>query len=106
MVTSKGTGFKWDAESERDLFGACLVVLGEPKGKILADAHQLLVDTRGVTYTPKAAQHRMLDNPAFAHLTALLDHLDFLITASSEREFFVTVFLLLDFDNAISNRLY
>lgn len=53
----KGAGFKWDAEAERDLFGACLVVLCEPKGKTLADAHQLLVDTRGVTYTPNAAHH-------------------------------------------------
>lgn len=54
-------GFKWDGESERDLFGACLVVLGEPKGKTLANAHQLLMDTRGVSYTLKAATHRMLD---------------------------------------------
>lgn len=54
-------GFKWDAEAERDLFGACLVVLGQPKGSTLADAHKLLQDTRGITYTVKAATHRMSD---------------------------------------------
>lgn len=73
MATPKGTGFKWDAESERDLFGACLVVLGEPKGKTLAEAHKLLQELRGVTYTTKAATHRMLDT--CAQLNALLDHL-------------------------------
>lgn len=56
-------GIKWDAEAERDLFGACLVVLGEPKGKTLSMAHELLIESRGVSYTLKAAKHRMSDWP-------------------------------------------
>lgn len=50
---------KWDAEAERDLYGACLVVLGEPKGQTLGKAVELLHEVKGVEYTVKAATHRM-----------------------------------------------
>lgn len=50
---------KWDAEAERDLYGACLVVLGEPKGQTLGKAVELLREVKGVEYTVKAATHRM-----------------------------------------------
>lgn len=61
VMETPSKGFKWDHEAERDLFGACLVVLGEPKGQTLAKARELLQEVRGVTYTLKAAQHRMSD---------------------------------------------
>lgn len=50
---------KWGAEADRDLFAACLVVVGEPKGQTLSKAVELLRDTHGVSYTTKAASHRM-----------------------------------------------
>lgn len=65
-MATPSKGFKWDAEAERDLFGACLVTLGEPKGQTLAKAHELLQEKLGVTYTLKAATHRLLDNPHYS----------------------------------------
>lgn len=58
METPK-KAIKWDAEAERDLYAACLVVAGEPKGQTLSKAVELLRDTHGVSYTLKAASHRM-----------------------------------------------
>lgn len=57
METTK-RGIKWDAETERDLFAACLVVCGEPKGATLRQAVEIL-NERGLDCTVKAASHRM-----------------------------------------------
>lgn len=51
--------FKWDAEADRDLYAACLIIAGEPKGQTLGKAVELLRETKGVSYTVKAATHRM-----------------------------------------------
>lgn len=56
---TKGTPFKWDAEAERDLFAACLVASGEPKGPTLKKAMEVLKDTYGERFTQKAATHRL-----------------------------------------------
>ncbi|KUI74016.1 hypothetical protein VM1G_09269 [Cytospora mali] len=62
---TKGTGFKWDAAAERDLFAACLVAAGEPKGPTLKNAMAILNDHFGERFTQKAATHR------FQHLQKL-----------------------------------
>ncbi|KUI63194.1 hypothetical protein VP1G_10321 [Cytospora mali] len=56
---TKGTGFKWDAAAERDLFAACLVAAGEPKGPTLKNAMVILNDHFGERFTQKAATHRL-----------------------------------------------
>ncbi|KAL1854885.1 hypothetical protein Daus18300_011303 [Diaporthe australafricana] len=56
---TKGPAFKWDAEAERDLFAACLVAAGEPKGATLAKAMDILEATFGERFTKKAASHRL-----------------------------------------------
>ncbi|ROW12880.1 hypothetical protein VPNG_04725 [Cytospora leucostoma] len=56
---TKGAAFKWTAEAERDLFAACLVVAGEPKGATLKNAMDLLNEHFGERFTQKAASHRL-----------------------------------------------
>lgn len=56
---TKGAVFKWTAEAERDLFAACLVVTGEPKGATLKNAMDLLNGQFGERFTQKAASHRL-----------------------------------------------
>jgi hypothetical protein len=56
---SKGSGFKWDAAAERDLFAACLVAADEPKGATLSNAMDILRDNFGERFTQKAASHRL-----------------------------------------------
>ncbi|ROW06430.1 hypothetical protein VMCG_04423 [Cytospora schulzeri] len=62
---TKGAPFKWDAEAERDLFAACLVAAGEPKGPTLKKAMEIMNDNFGERFTQKAATHR------FQHLQKL-----------------------------------
>lgn len=59
MDSTPKKGAKWDAEADRDLWAACLVTLGEPKGPTLKSAVDLLKEMKGVDYTVKAASHRM-----------------------------------------------
>lgn len=59
MSTPSKKTSKWDAEMDRDLYAACLVIVGEPKGPTLGKAVELLREIKGVTYTVKAAMHRM-----------------------------------------------
>lgn len=59
MNSASKKAIKWDAEAERDLYGACLVILGEPKGATLGKAVELLREVKGIEYTVKAATHRM-----------------------------------------------
>lgn len=56
---TKGTPFKWDAETERDMFAACLVAAGEPKGPTLKKAMDILNENYGKRFTQKAASHRL-----------------------------------------------
>ncbi|KAK7727550.1 hypothetical protein SLS53_001221 [Cytospora paraplurivora] len=56
---TKGAAFKWTAEAERDLFAACLVAAGEPKGATLKNAMELLNENFGERFTQKAASHRL-----------------------------------------------
>jgi hypothetical protein len=56
---TKGAPFKWDAEAERDLFAACLVAAGEPKGPTLKKAMEILNENYGERFTQKAATHRL-----------------------------------------------
>lgn len=57
---NKATGaFKWTPEAERDLYAACLVAVGEPKGATLKQAVAILQESLNVTITVKAASHRM-----------------------------------------------
>ncbi|KAI3398140.1 hypothetical protein diail_9762 [Diaporthe ilicicola] len=56
---TKGPTFKWDDASDRDLFAACLIAAGEPKGATLAKAMDILKDNFGERFTKKAASHRL-----------------------------------------------
>lgn len=59
METPNKKGIKWSAEAERDLYAACLVAVGEPKGNTLRQAVQILEDSLGLVVTVKAASHRV-----------------------------------------------
>lgn len=56
---TKGSSFKWDPASERDLFAACLVAANEPKPATLAKAMEILEENFGQRFTMKAATHRL-----------------------------------------------
>lgn len=58
MDSTPKRGAKWDAEADRDLWAACLVALGEPKTATLKQAVDILMETKGVDITVKAASHR------------------------------------------------
>lgn len=59
MDTPGKKGVKWSTEAERDLYAACLVAVGEPKGGTLSKAVQILKENLGVEITVKAASHRV-----------------------------------------------
>lgn len=59
MDTPGKKGFKWTAEAERDLYAACLIAVGEPKGPTLSKAVQFLKENLDIDITVKAASHRV-----------------------------------------------